>query len=203
MSRKPVRRVVTGHDDDGRAIILIDGPSPNHFESEKIPGFGATVPWLTIGGAIEHVTDIDPAGKSSEIPSFPLVGETILRIADFPPDADYPDDAESVIFSEIDGHEAAAAGGEHSAGKHFWFHRTDSLDYAVVLEGEITLLVDEGEATLRAGDVAIQRATSHAWSNRSNRTARVLFVLIGTPPLSAAEIAQQRTHFVESEPVKS
>ena len=198
MSRKPVRRVVTGHDDEGRAIILSDGPAPSHFESEQIPGFGATVPWLTSAGGIEHVSDTDPAGAGSIIPSFPGPGETIFRIADFPPDAEYPDDAGSVIFNEIDGHEAAAAGTENGGAKHFWFHRTDSLDYAVVLEGEITLLVDEGEATLRAGDVAIQRATSHAWSNRSDRTARVLFVLIGTPPLSAAEIADQRKALSEA-----
>ena len=73
-----------------------------------------------------------------------------------------------MIFSELDGHDEAEAGAEHSGSKHFWFHRTDSLDYAVVLEGEITLLVDEGEATMRAGDVAVQRATSHAWSNRTD-----------------------------------
>jgi uncharacterized cupin superfamily protein len=61
-----------------------------------------------------------------------------------------------------------------------------------VLEGEITLLVDDGEATLKAGDVAVQRATSHAWSNRTDRVARVAFVLIGTPPISADEIADER-----------
>ena len=97
-----------------------------------------------------------------------------------------------MIFSELDGHDEAEAGAEHSGSKHFWFHRTDSLDYAVVLEGEITLLVDEGEATMRAGDVAVQRATSHAWSNRTDRTARVLFVLIGTEPLTASQIAERR-----------
>ena len=59
-------------------------------------------------------------------------------------------------------------------------------------KGEITLLVDDGEATLKAGDVAIQRATSHAWSNRTDRVARVAFVLIGTEPISADEIARQR-----------
>jgi len=192
MTRPPVRRIVTGHDDQGRAIILSDGAAPNHWSSEVIPGFGATVPWLTAAGRIDHVTDADPAAADSEIPSFPAAGETILRIADFPPDAVYPDEAGSVIFSELDGHDEAEAGAEHSGSKHFWFHRTDSLDYAVVLEGEITLLVDEGEATMRAGDVAVQRATSHAWSNRTDGTARVLFVLIGTEPLTASQIAERR-----------
>ncbi|GAA1996555.1 cupin domain-containing protein [Microbacterium pumilum] len=192
MTRLPVRRVVTGHDDTGRAIILADGPAPHSFESDAIPGFGATVAWTTPPGRIDHVTDHDPAAADADIPSFPSEGQTILRIADFPPDAVYPDAADSVIFTEIDGHEAAEAGSEHSDGKHFWFHRTDSLDYAVVLSGEITLLVDEGESTVAAGDVIVQRATSHAWSNRTDKTARVLFVLIGTPPLAASQIAAQR-----------
>lgn len=192
MTRPPVRRVVTGHDDEGRAVILADGPAPNSFESEVIPGFGATVPWITKAGPIDHVTDRDPAASDAEIPTFPAMGETILRIADFPPDSVYPDEANSVIFTEIKGHEEAAAGRELGGSKHFWFHRTDSLDYAVVLDGEITLLVDNGEATVRAGDVVIQRATSHAWSNRTEKPARVLFVLIGTPPLSATDIAEQR-----------
>lgn len=191
MSRRPVRRVVTGHNDDGLAVILSDGPAPSHFESRAIPGFGATVPWLTGPGPIDHITDADPASATSEIPSFPGVGETILRVADFPPDSVYPDDADAVIFTEIDGHEEAAAG-NGDGDKHFWFHRTDSLDYAVVLEGEITLLLDEGEATLSTGDVVIQRATSHAWSNRTEKVTRMLFVLIGTPPLTAEEIAERR-----------
>ena len=192
MSRCPVRRVVTGHDEQGRAIILADGPAPHSFESEAIPGFGATVLWTTPVTSIDHVTDEDPASADAEIPSFPGTGHSIVRIADFPPDASYPDAADSVIFTEIDGHDAAEAGTAHSSGKHFWFHRTDSLDYAVVLDGEITMLVDEGEVTLRAGDVVIQRATSHAWSNRTDKTARMLFVLIGTPPQSASDIAQER-----------
>ena len=61
MTRPPVRRIVTGHDDQGRAIILSDGAAPNHWSSEVIPGFGATVPWLTGSGPIDHVTDADPA----------------------------------------------------------------------------------------------------------------------------------------------
>ena len=114
MTRPPVRRIVTGHDDQGRAIILSDGAAPNHWSSEMIPGFGATVPWLTAAGPIDHVTDRTRPAADAEIPSFPAPGETILRIADFPPDSVYPDEAGSVIFSEIDGHDEAEAGAEHS-----------------------------------------------------------------------------------------
>ncbi|KAB1652859.1 cupin domain-containing protein [Pseudoclavibacter chungangensis] len=193
ITRKPVRRVVTGHDDHGRAVILFDdADAPNTFSSPTIPGFGATVAWFAPAGAVDHVTDEDPAPAGAEI-DFPAVGETVVRIADFPPDDVYPQNAGDAVFDEIGAHEERQAGGGHSAAKHFWFHRTESIDYAVVLEGEITLLVDEGEATLRAGDIAVQRATAHAWSNRTDKVARVLFVLVGTDPISPAEIAERRT----------
>ncbi|WP_193597577.1 cupin domain-containing protein [Microbacterium sp. YJN-G] len=200
MARKPVRRVVTGHDDQGRAVILFDdADAPNSFSSDSIPGFGATVAWFTPAGAVDHVTDVDPAPAGAQI-DFPAVGETVVRIADFPPDAVYPTNAGDAVFDEIGAHEEREAGEEHSAGKHFWFHRTESIDYAVVLEGEITLLVDEGEVTMRAGDVAVQRATAHAWSNRTDRTARMLFVLVGTDPIAPSEIALARTEAKAVEP---
>lgn len=186
-----IRRVVTGHDDRGHAIILVDDVAPNSFASATIPGFGAAVAWTT-ESRVDHVTDNDPVGEGSATPTFPAPGETVFRIADFPPDADYPSDAQDRIFDEIDGKAEAENGAKHSGDKHFWFHRTDSIDYAIVLDGEITLLVDDGEATLRAGDVAVQRATSHAWSNRTDKTARVAFVLVGTEPITAEEIAASR-----------
>lgn len=198
--RNPVRRVVTGHDDAGRAVILFDdADAPNSFSSESIPGFGASVAWFTPAGPVDHVTDEDPAPAGRQF-DFPAVGETVVRIADFPPDAAYPHNAGDTVFDEIGGHEEREAGTEHSAGKHFWFHRTESIDYAVVLDGEITLLVDDGEATLHAGDVAIQRATAHAWSNRTDRVARMLFVLVGTEPISPDQIAARRAGATAAEP---
>lgn len=70
----------------------------------------------------------------------------------------------------------------------------------MVLEGEMTLLVDDGEATLKAGDVAIQRATAHAWSNRTDKVARVMFVLVGTEPIAPAQIAAKRALIKASMP---
>ncbi|HWI85423.1 MAG TPA: cupin domain-containing protein, partial [Sphingomonas sp.] len=64
------------------------------------------------------------------------------------------------------------------APRHFWFHKTESLDYAIVLEGEIYAMLDVGETLMRAGDVLIQRATNHSWSNRSGKVCRVAFVLL-------------------------
>ena len=57
-------------------------------------------------------------------------------------------------------------------------HRTQSIDYGIVLEGEITLILDEGETTVKAGDIVIQRGTNHGWANRSGRNCRIAFILI-------------------------
>src|SRR5699024_4890666 len=124
-----VRRVVTGHNDDGRAIILTDGPTQHGFMSDVVPGFGATVAWMTGPEPIDHVFDDDPASVTAEIPTFPGPGETIFRIAEFPPDEVYPVDASDAVFSEIDGHDAQQAGTSQGNNSHFWFHRTNSLDY--------------------------------------------------------------------------
>ena len=72
----------------------------------------------------------------------------------------------------------------HSSGeRHPMMHRTKSIDYAIVLSGEIWAVMDVGETKMRAGDVLIQRGTNHAWANRSNRPARVAFVLIDAKPV--------------------
>ena len=86
------------------------------------------------------------------------------------------------MFREIGGADAHAAGKVNGDQRHFWFHKTETLDYAIVLEGEIWALVDVGECLLRAGDVLIQRGTNHAWSNRSDRPCRVAFVLLDARP---------------------
>lgn len=187
-----VRRVVTGHDDDGRAVILLDDIAPHVFRSDSVPGLGAVVPWWTAPESIDLVSDSDAAPADGVVPSFAAPGGTILRIADFPPDASYPADAGTTIFAEIDDHGGHENGERVQSARHFWFHRSESLDYAVVLEGEITLLVDDGEATLGPGDVVVQRATNHSWANRTDSNVRMLFVLIGTPPLAPAEIARSR-----------
>jgi uncharacterized cupin superfamily protein len=74
------------------------------------------------------------------------------------------------------GNEGASTYGR--GGRHPLMHRTETVDYAVVLEGEVTLVLDDSDVTLKAGDVAIQRGRNHAWNNRSDQPCRILFVLI-------------------------
>ena len=176
---KPVRRIVTGHDDRGRSVIVSDGHSPNVFVSEDIAGFGAVVPWMTEPGDVSNTGNDDAAPGDAAPPMHPKAGGTVFRIASFPPDSTYSETAASSMFGTVGGEHARAAAGDD---RHFWFHRTDSLDYAIVLEGEIWLLTDEHETLVRPGDVIIQRGTSHAWSNRTDRPCRMAFVLIGALP---------------------
>lgn len=178
-----VRRVVTGIDERGRSYVLSDGVSPNRHSSSSVAGFGAAHLWYTKPGPISNAGDHDNGSAETAIPMHPEVGGTIFRVADFPPDSAYTEDGKMSLFGEIGGHEARA-GAAQSESKHFWFHKTDSIDYAVVLEGEIWLLLDDDKCLLKAGDVVVQRGTSHAWANRSDKPCRMAFVLIGAPPVS-------------------
>ncbi|WP_205752028.1 cupin domain-containing protein [Cryptosporangium phraense] len=172
---------MTGHNANGRSVVLSDGPAPNAWASPDVPGLTAVVPWQTAAGPVSNEPSDDPAPADREI-GFPEAGGTVLRVATFPPDSVYSDEAIAKLFATI-GSETAQAAADAQA-RHFWFHRTDSLDYAVVLDGEIWLLTDEDERRLGPGDVVIQRGTSHAWSNRSGSICRMAFVLIGADPLS-------------------
>jgi mannose-6-phosphate isomerase-like protein (cupin superfamily) len=102
---------------------------------------------------------------------------TILRICDFPPEPKDPKELKRVMDATF-GSIYSDANHARATVRHPGMHRTETVDYAIVLEGEIWAVMDEGETLLRAGDVLIQRGTNHAWANRSASTARIAFVLI-------------------------
>ena len=135
-----------------------------------------------------HAVHEDPTLGPRQI--HPPKGGTIIRIAEIAPESDEirnmtPEKAREVFKAM--GNEAASTMGR--GGRHPMMHRTETVDYAVVLEGEIHLLLDDSEVKLSAGDVVIQRGTNHAWSNRSGKPVRMLYVLIDgrfDPGLAAA-----------------
>lgn len=162
---RPVRRIVTGENEQGRSIFVSDGPAPHATLHPGSPP--ARVLWCT-GEARPAGEDPAPAGHEFD---FHSKGGSLLRVVDFPPDDKY-DQKQLARF--LDDH--GVRDGEKP--RHFWFHKTQSLDYAIVLEGEIYALMDEGETLMRAGDILIQRATNHSWSNRSGQVCRMAFVLL-------------------------
>lgn len=177
-STKPFRRIVTGHDPSGRAMVTEDAP-PTRALNIGGPG-GPT--FYEVWNTRETPAVIDrQSGEPAEegLVLGPPPGGTRIRVIDFPPEDDRirnltPAEA-AQKFGEMGDAEAARAA---AGAPHPLMHRTQTVDYGIVIEGQLTLVVDEGETKLSAGDIVIQRGTNHAWSNRSNSNCRVAFVLI-------------------------
>lgn len=163
---RPVRRIVTGENSEGRSYIVSDGPTPNRFMSHYAPSY-VQVPWATGDAAAKG----DDPAPSDHVFGFHSPRGSVLRFVDFPPDSTY-DLAKVKAF--LDDHEVRDTGNP----RHHFFHKTETLDYAICMDGEIYAMMDEGETLMRAGDVLIQRATNHSWSNRSDRPCRMCFVLL-------------------------
>lgn len=178
---RPVRRIVTGHDAQGRSIIISDAPSPHTMALAGVSNFGVIDIWKTDCAPASNEGDADPC--SAHISLAPPPFGSVFRVVQFPPDKEYlgkwkRDDA----FASMG--ESGADALHESGERHEAMHRTNSIDYAFVLEGEIWAVMDEGEVRMRAGDVLVQRGTNHAWSNRSDEPCMVGFVLIDAQPLS-------------------
>lgn len=178
MAGPQIRRIVTGHDEQGQSIVLTDAPAPRVF---PLDGRGSA--FIELWTTRASPAPIDRAsGEPPEegIHLHPPANGTRLRIVDFPPEdadalAQLTPEAVRAAFTAIDAADAIPEG----PSPHPLMHRTETVDYGLVLEGELVLVLDGSETLVRAGDVIIQRGTSHAWANRSGRMARMAFVLIG------------------------
>ena len=170
--REVYRRVVTGHDPAGRSVIAHDGPAANLFGA---PGDPILINFWATG---DSAPESDPAGRA--IPLGPAPGGSTFRFFRVPPEqasAHLSDEQQRARIAAY--YRQVGAPGNHVAdGRHPGFHRTDSIDYIVLLDGEVTLMVDEGEVVLKPFDVVIQRGTSHAWVNTGDRPALMMAVLI-------------------------
>lgn len=170
-----IRRVVTGHAEDGEAIILMDGPAPFLFQSEHRPGFWSNDIWRTTEtpAVIASHPEEPTLGPRRQLPG---PRGSVLRINNIPPQAG-PLSADDIAreFARM-GNSTAST---HAvSGRHPMMHRTQTLDYAIVLSGEIYLVLDKTETLLRAGDVVVQCGTNHAWSNRSSGPCMLAFILL-------------------------
>jgi mannose-6-phosphate isomerase-like protein (cupin superfamily) len=148
MTADAPRRVVTGHDRDGKSVVLSDGPPPQHH-----PMHGAEVgaDFFEIWNCIRPVPlleAVEPEPNERAFTIMPVAGQLLRIIEIYPPS---------------------------QGGKRTVMHRTSTLDYVVVISGEVVLVLDDSEVTLRPGDVVVQRGTDHAWENRSSHAARMAF----------------------------
>ena len=173
-----IRRVVTGHDASGKAVVLSDGPVPTVHGNPIRPGQLSFEVWKTHSTPVP-IGAVEPEPTTGPRSLQPPPHGTLFRISVVPPESEEtrkltPEQARE-LFVKSGAKDASTFG---RGGRHPMMHRTATVDYAVVLEGEITLLLDEGDVQLKAGDVVIQRGTSHAWSNRSGKNVKMLYVLI-------------------------
>lgn len=144
-----VRRVVTGHDQNGRAVVKIDEIAHNIVS--KRPGYESCVIWATEDFPADNADETD--GSTREVPTSVPNG-TVFRVVRYEP------------------------------GVAPRVHRTDSLDYAVIISGEIDMELESGtEVHLKAGDVVVQRGTVHNWIHRGNEPCVIAFVLTSAEPL--------------------
>jgi len=170
-----IRRIVTADDENGRSRILEDAEATAVRTVPERPGYRAVNVWRT-GTAPARIDAPDTIDAHKGIQP-PADGGTILRVIDFPPEPNDPAALKRGLHATFAGMYQDAQH-DKAGTAHPGMHRTDTIDYAIVLEGEIYAVLDEGETLMRAGDVLIQRGTNHAWANRSAKTARVAFVLI-------------------------
>ena len=169
-----VRRVVTGKDPTGKAIVTIDAPATNvHGRPET--GVTNTLLWVT-DAAPADLADATDAG-ARKIGIIPPAKGTIFRIVEFAPEKSLTSDYETRLRL-IRGLGLAPEGPSREHPRDPGMHRTKTIDYAVILSGEIDLLMDDTDVHLQAGDVVVQRGTNHGWVNRGEQPCRIAFILI-------------------------
>lgn len=177
MDFRNIRRVVTGHDADGKAVITSDGIVQALYSRPDAPGRGMADIWK--GDRLPV-----PPGEARDlsldgpVQLLPPAGGFVVRVVEMPPESptaagtDHAD-----YFASMGAGQVRAEGARHPA-----MHKTATLDIVFVLSGEIWAILEEGEVLLRQGDVLVQRATLHAWSNRSDKPCLLAGVLLSQEP---------------------
>ena len=145
-----LRRVVTGHDKNGNAIVTIDEDVKNVGSARS--GAQAAVVWSSHGFPVDNDGSADESARKV---GTTLSGGTVFRVVEFSP------------------------------GVQRRMHRTDSIDYAVIMSGEIDMELDGTSVHLKAGDVLVQRGTIHNWVNRGTAPCTIAFILIDAKPATA------------------
>lgn len=178
-----VRRIVTGHNATGEADVTFDGPPTNVREMPGWPGLFVNEIWVTDESPADTTGAADRALRP--IRHDPVPHGTIFRVIEIPSEQGLKIDAAQTFAALQSGNQPSA---EHKA-RHPGMHRTDSIDYVLVLAGECQMVLDAAEVTVRQGDCIVQRATSHAWVNRSGAPCVIAVVLIDGKPPNVQEFA--------------
>ena len=166
-----VRRVVTKLDESGKAVVMLDERLP--MSDVRPPNYVANI-WVTEKSLPDFSSTADRGKTRTGLT--PPKGGTVFRIVEFMPEPENIARLDLNTMQRVVG--AADTPKKGLPPRHPMMHRTRTLDYAIVLAGEIDMLLDEGEVHLKAGDVLVQQATNHAWVNRGREPCRIAFILM-------------------------
>lgn len=173
-----IRRVVTGHDENGKAVFISDGDATAVKEMESMPGLAITDLWRAAAVPTSNAGNDDSA--YTDVVLLPPTGGVVFRVVEFPPDSQWR--------GQADGKEAFASIGAEDAQDHDsddpMRHRTDTVDFLMVLKGEIIAVLDDGaRVTLSQGDTFIQRGTIHSWEVPGDEPCLLGAVLVDAEPI--------------------
>lgn len=177
-SNASLRRIVTGHDETGKAIVVFDDDVPNKVVRAET---GIVANWIWISSSTPADINVGTDTSAVRRGLNPPPGGSIFRIVDFPPTAAGAENLDHHTISSSLGLDQPS--GKRRAPTHPMMHFTETIDYAIVMTGEIDMMLDDSVVHLKAGDVVVQQATNHAWINRGSEPCRVAFVLIDAKPL--------------------
>ena len=168
-----MRRIITGHNQNGKSIITLDGP-PARSIGEDVGGLFEV--WNTDGSDIISTDEIDRADE--DILLSPPSGGTKFRYFQINP---LPEGVPDAMMQEIAADAFKKIGAAHhrvDTKKHPAMHKTETIDYIILLQGDVTLILDEEGIDLEPFDVVVQRGTNHAWVNNGDEPALLIAVLI-------------------------
>jgi mannose-6-phosphate isomerase-like protein (cupin superfamily) len=165
-----LRRVVTGHNAQGKSVVLFDGPPTNVFADRMAEIWFTDETPARNEGAKDHAV--------RELQMQPPRNGSAFRYVIVPPETPSSADADVAAMSALD-----ATRTRVDISRHPGMHRTDTIDYIVLLSGQLTMLLDEGEVELQPFDLVVQRGTNHAWANRGEEPALLLAVNIDAEPV--------------------
>ena len=171
---KPIRRIVAGEDDNGRAVALSDGPSPDIREDPARPGYAATRIWITEAtpAKVKGIQETLHLPHTIEPPK----NGSVCRVVEFPPDMVWKssvNESDVVGFFKMMGSPDVSTYNRNSP--HPYMEKSESLDFCYIQEGEITLILDKEEVNLNEGDTVVLLGANHSWSNRSEKNCIVFF----------------------------
>ncbi len=177
------RRFVTGLNDVGRSVVTFDDYAPNTKELEGWPGAYISEVWVTDSCPVDNGGDEDRSLRP--IQHDPTPAGTIFRVVEIPPEKSFEADKidTGAVFESMGSENRPS---DNDISQHPSMHFTNSVDYIVVISGEMHMLMEDGEVLLRQGDCVVQRGTKHAWVNRGETPCVIAAILIDAKPLDGA-----------------